>query len=81
MAEESTRVTVVSQNSLMRMLREQGVTDLDDLVTKGLETAQGAVKEGADDSGCVFMCEHYVFNWSPTPSRGGSTPSFGGGTG
>ena len=58
----TTRVTVFSQNALLRMLREQGVTDLDDLVTKGLDSAQAAVDDGAvQGPGDVFISAHYVY--------------------
>jgi hypothetical protein len=56
----STSFTILSQAALLRLLREQGVTDLEALVQKGLDVAQEAA-EKSDEAIDIFISPHYVY--------------------
>jgi hypothetical protein len=58
----STSFVVPSEASLLRILREQGVTDLGALVKKGLDAAEEvAEKEDEPPVVDVFISAHYVY--------------------
>ncbi len=57
MAQITSRI-VLSKAAMLRMLQEQGITDLQNLVQKGLEIAQAdPVSESVD----VYISSHFVY--------------------
>ena len=57
MAQITSRI-VLSKAAMLRMLQEQGITDLQNLVQKGLEVAQAdPVSKSVD----VYISSHFVY--------------------
>jgi hypothetical protein len=53
---QNEKTVVMSEAAILKMLKDQGITNLEKLVQKGCDITRAAEK-----SGSIFISEHYVY--------------------
>jgi hypothetical protein len=58
---DSIQTTELSKASMLRLLKEQGITDLQKLVQKGLDAARAGSTSDDEPGTSLFITRHYVY--------------------